>query len=107
MAKKKSPRSELEDLSQSAPFEIESLNAEALDIEELETRLEMAISIYDLSLYCGADCGSNCVGNCGTNCVANCTSLCGSDVCSTDCGVNCGTDCGSLCNLDGPDIKDA
>jgi hypothetical protein len=98
MSKKKGSKPEA-DLAEAAPFEIESLNAEALDIEELETRLEMAISIFDLSLYCGADCGTNCVANCGSNCVGNCTSLCAVDACSTDCGVNCGIDLG--CETDG------
>jgi hypothetical protein len=67
-------------------FEIESLNADALDIEELETRLEMAVTIGDLGLYCGADCGSNCGVNCGNNCVGDL------------CGVDCGSDCGTFCN---------
>ncbi|MEM7584562.1 MAG: hypothetical protein AAF560_14325 [Acidobacteriota bacterium] len=77
-------------------FEIESLNADALDIEELEARLEMAATITELSLYCGADCGvlcgancaSNCVGDCGTNCVGNCVSNCAIDFCEID---GCGT----------------
>ena len=83
-------------------FEIESLNADALDIEELEARLEMAASIGDLALYCGADCGVNCVGNCPGNCVGNCTSLCGADCsanCQADCAINCGIDL--ICEVDG------
>jgi hypothetical protein len=99
MAKKNDRKPEASPASEIAPFEIESLNADALDIEELEARLEMAISIFDLSLYCGTDCGVNCVGNCSSNCVGNCTSLCAVDACGTDCGVNCGTD--SPCEIDG------
>ena len=78
-------------------FEIESLNADALDIEELETRLEMAVTIADLGVYCGADCG--------TLCGAYCPSLdCGADVCVSDCATDCGTfcnDCTVLNCLDG------
>ncbi len=75
-------------------FEIESLNADALDIEELEARLEMAVTITDLSLYCGADCGTNCVGNCPGNCVGNCATNC-----VANCVANCGIDLG--CETDG------
>jgi hypothetical protein len=80
-------------------FEIESLNADALDIEELETRLEMAVTIGDLGLYCGADCGSNCVGNCSGNCIGNCGTNCVGDLCGTDCGTNCTSDgwCDVVC----------
>ena len=99
MAKKgkKSPvepvdqRSSITDLEPTEFFEIESLNADALDIEELEARLEMAVSIPDLAVYCGADCGVNCVGNCPGNCVANCGGNCAVN-CSTNCAIDiCGT----------------
>jgi hypothetical protein len=88
--------------------EIELLNADALDVEELERRLEMAVSMPDFGLYCGADCGSNCIANCGSNCqancpgncVANCTALCGVDGCGTDCGLDCG------CNSTIPNLVD-
>jgi hypothetical protein len=107
MSKKKDSKPEAPPLEEMAPFEIVSLNADALDIEELEARLEMAISIFDLSLYCGTDCGVNCGVNCGNNCVGNCTSLCGTDICSTDCGVNCGVDCGIDCGTDGGCFRDS
>ena len=75
--------------------EVEILNADALDVEELEHRLEMAVSIFDLGIYCGVDCGTlcgancttNCQANCPGNCVGNCSSLCGADGCAADCGT--------------------
>lgn len=46
------------------PTDIESLNADDLDIEELERRIELAgLTADPMGWLCGADCGNNCVGN--------------------------------------------
>jgi hypothetical protein len=88
-------------LSSVARFEIESLNADHLDIEELEVRLEMALSILDLSLYCVSDggCSSDCPSDCGANCPVNCTADC-----STNCSVVCPTDCAAVCGANTCDV---
>ena len=63
--------------------EILSLNADDLDVEELERRLEMAPILLDgCTGYCGThscncNCSTNCCGNCSANCQANCSSNCG------------------------------
>jgi hypothetical protein len=73
--------------------EIEILNFDALDVEELEQRLDMAVTtgaVMD-AWICGVDCGclGYVCGDCPTACGANCPSLC---------GANCGTNCTLLGN---------
>ena len=85
--------------------EIEVLNADDLDIEELEHRLEMAYTWADLAKWCIIDiCWINiCFGNCGENCVANC-----GENCAANCGTlyACGANCPGLCNTNcDPEIQ--
>lgn len=71
--------------------EIEILNADALDVEELEHRLEMAGTLTDIAMYCAIDiCGADGCGvdGCTNFCAGLCTALCGLDGCATDCGMN-------------------
>jgi hypothetical protein len=55
--------------------EIVSLNAEDLDVQELERRLELATGVFDASMDCYINiCGSNCTSDsCGSD------SGCGAD----------------------------
>jgi hypothetical protein len=73
------------------PPEIISLNAEHLDIEELERRLELASGapmLPDAWLVCGCD-GQNVICGCdGQNVICGCN--------GTLCGCN-----GTLCTVDG------
>ncbi|NOK58050.1 MAG: hypothetical protein GFH27_549287n354 [Chloroflexi bacterium AL-W] len=68
-------------------LEIVSLNADDLDIEELERRLELALGSpvspdFCFIDICFSDCGVNCDDLCGARCslapcgAANCSSLC-------------------------------
>jgi hypothetical protein len=87
--------------------EITSLNLNDLDVQELERRLELALSsamgcivnicLIDVDICvthccgadgCGANCGSNCTANCGMACGANCPALCNVNCCTEarDCG---------------------
>lgn len=73
--------------------ELESLNADELDIEELERRIEMASTLPDgFAWICGADCGNNCIGNCTSNCIgdcpSNCIGNCPANCVANVCGVN-------------------
>lgn len=68
------------------PPEMESLNADDIDVEELERRIELSgLSADPMAWVCGADCGENCIANCST--------LCGALVCDTYCGTD---SCGNL-----------
>jgi hypothetical protein len=74
------------------PPEMESLNADDLDIEQLERRIELAgLSMDPMAWVCGAD--GNCGVNCDANCVGDCSTLCGALVCDTYCGTD---SCGAL-----------
>ncbi len=42
-------------------LEIENLNAEDLDVEDLERRVELAAAVGADSVWCNADCGNNVV----------------------------------------------
>jgi hypothetical protein len=83
--------------SSEAP-EIESLNADRLEVEELEIRLEMALSIFDLALYCGSD-GGGCPTDCGSHCSVNCTADC-----PGNCTLDCPTDCAAVCSVNTCDV---
>ncbi len=75
--------------------EIISLNADDLDVEELERRLEFspgATLLDGCGAYCtcnGVNCTCNglCYNNCGSQCAANCTGN----------GQGGGGGCGKLC----------
>ena len=73
--------------------DVQSLNLDALDIRELEQRIEMSVATDPVTngYACGADCDSNCtiLDTCSSDCNGNCTSL-----------ELCGTDDGS-CTVDG------
>ena len=80
-------------------YEIVSLNAEDLDVYELERRLELAMGMYITDGWvCGKDCGSDC----GCNGFDSCrTDICGAE-CTNLCAAKCHTFCaGDLCTIDG------
>lgn len=66
--------------------EIESLNVEDLDVEALESRMELAAAnLTDLAWMCGTDtCG------CNVYCAIDCN--CDGNTCDTLCTYDC-TDC--------------
>lgn len=79
--------------SEKREFEIEVLNADGLDVEELEKRIEMSAAVpAQMGWTCDCDGVCTCFGACG---VDSCPYLC--DVlCTTDCG----SDCPYLCSVD-------
>lgn len=84
------PKSKQEDV-----FEIETLNAESLDVRELERRFELSTAVpAEMGWTCDCDCACAegcCDTLCGTHCPSDCTTYCGSD-CTYLCSVDCGTD---------------
>jgi hypothetical protein len=80
--------------------EIESLNIEELDVEALESRMELAAAnLADMAWMCGTDtCDCN-----GLWCSAD---TCGCNVyCAIDCGCD-GNTCDTLCTYDCTDCVD-
>ena len=74
-------------------LEIVSLNADELDIEELERRLELALGLpITTDLWCTGHCDA-CGVHCNTQCAAQCPNFvpCGAANCPNFCGSDCST----------------